>query len=96
MAQHHTISGLVGKLVTESEVNCNADKYYEMFKQHEDVPKAIPHIFTAVKVIEGHGSTSGCVKHGIIFMRVRTNLSMRKQHTMMKQGRSATVPLEET
>ncbi|XP_026438278.1 major latex protein 15-like [Papaver somniferum] len=63
MAQHHTISGLVGKLVTESEVNCNADKYYEMFKQHEDVPKAIPHIFSAVKVVDGHGTTSGCVKH---------------------------------
>ncbi|MCL7051939.1 hypothetical protein MKW94_029964 [Papaver nudicaule] len=61
-AHHHTISGLVGKLVTESEVNCNADKYYEMFKHHEEVPDAIPHIYTAVKVIEGHGITSGCVK----------------------------------
>ncbi|XP_026410154.1 major latex protein 15-like [Papaver somniferum] len=62
MAQHHTISGLVGKLVTESEVNCSADKYYGIFKQHVDIRKAIPHIFTAVKVTEGHGTTSACVK----------------------------------
>ncbi|KAI3968288.1 hypothetical protein MKW92_032347 [Papaver armeniacum] len=62
MAHHHTISGLVGKLIAESEVNCNADKYYEMFKEHEYIPTAIPHIYTGVKVIEGHGTTSGCVK----------------------------------
>ncbi|XP_026459454.1 major latex protein 146-like [Papaver somniferum] len=34
MAVHHTISGLRGKLVTELEVNCKADKYYEIFKHH--------------------------------------------------------------
>ncbi|KAI3978348.1 hypothetical protein MKX01_013146 [Papaver californicum] len=62
MAHHHTISGLVGKLVTELEVNCNADKYYKIFKHHEDVPNAIPHLYTSVKVVEGHGITSGCVK----------------------------------
>ncbi|MCL7036155.1 hypothetical protein MKW94_007013 [Papaver nudicaule] len=62
MAHHHTISGLVGKLVTESEVNCDADKYYKIFKHHEEVPDAIPHIYTGVKVVEGHGLTSGCVK----------------------------------
>ncbi|KAI3884121.1 hypothetical protein MKX03_021210 [Papaver bracteatum] len=59
---HHTISGLVGKLITESEVNCEAHKYYEIFKHHEDVPNAVPHQYTAVKVIEGHGITSGCIK----------------------------------
>ncbi|KAI3968289.1 hypothetical protein MKW92_032348 [Papaver armeniacum] len=61
MTQHHSISGLVGKLVVESEVNCSADKYYEMFKQHEGIPPAIPHIYTGVNVIEGHGTTSGCI-----------------------------------
>ncbi|KAI3842376.1 hypothetical protein MKX03_000998 [Papaver bracteatum] len=56
---HHTISGLVGKLITESEVNCEAHKYYEIFKHHEDVPNAVPHQYTVVKLIEGHGITSG-------------------------------------
>ncbi|MCL7025070.1 hypothetical protein MKW94_001175 [Papaver nudicaule] len=59
---HHTISGFVGKLVTESEVNCDADKYYNIWKHHEDVPNAVPHQYTGVKVVEGHGITSGCVK----------------------------------
>ncbi|KAI3897235.1 hypothetical protein MKX03_032426 [Papaver bracteatum] len=59
---HHTISGLAGKLVTELEVNCNADKYYEIWKHHEDIPNAMPHIYTGVKVVEGHGTTSGCIK----------------------------------
>ncbi|KAI3952947.1 hypothetical protein MKX01_028639 [Papaver californicum] len=58
---HHTISGLVGKLVTESEVNCNADEYYKIWKHHEEVPNVTEHI-SDVKVIEGHGTTSGCVK----------------------------------
>ncbi|XP_026439125.1 major latex protein 15-like [Papaver somniferum] len=62
MAHHHTISGLVGKLITESEVNCNADKYYKKFKDHEELPTAIPHICTSIKAVEGHGTTSGCVK----------------------------------
>ncbi|KAI3912689.1 hypothetical protein MKW98_005675 [Papaver atlanticum] len=78
MAQYHTISGLVGKLVTESEVNCNADKYYEMFKQHEDVPKAIPHIFSAVKVVDGHGTTSGCVKHWDYIQRTKIMIQRTK------------------
>ncbi|KAI3899994.1 hypothetical protein MKW98_000894 [Papaver atlanticum] len=62
MAHQHTISGLVGKLVTGSEVNCNADKYYKFFKHHEEVQKEVPHLYTSVKVIEGHGITSGCIK----------------------------------
>ncbi|XP_026438308.1 major latex protein 15-like [Papaver somniferum] len=61
MVQHHTISGLVGKLVIESEVNCNADRYYEIWKHHEDLPNATPQI-SGVKVFEGHGTTSGCIK----------------------------------
>ncbi|XP_026383002.1 major latex protein 15-like [Papaver somniferum] len=61
MTQHLSISGLVGKLVAESEVNCSADKYYEIFKQHEGIPIAIPHIYTGVNVIEGQGTTSGCI-----------------------------------
>ncbi|KAI3942328.1 hypothetical protein MKW92_041465 [Papaver armeniacum] len=62
MAQHHTVSGLVGKLVTELEVNCNADKYYEIFKNPEKIPTAVPHIYSSVKAIEGDGTTSGCIK----------------------------------
>ncbi|KAI3901117.1 hypothetical protein MKW92_042938 [Papaver armeniacum] len=62
MAHSHGVSGLVGKLITESEVNCNAYKYYKIFKHHEDVPKAVPHLYTSVNVLEGHGITSGCVK----------------------------------
>ncbi|KAI3973758.1 hypothetical protein MKX01_031178 [Papaver californicum] len=63
MAHHDdTISGLVGKLVTEMEVNYNADRYYQVFKHHEDVPKAIPHIYRSMRVLEGHGMTSGCIK----------------------------------
>ncbi|KAI3952493.1 hypothetical protein MKW92_009120 [Papaver armeniacum] len=62
MANDHTTSGLIGKLVTELEVNYNADKYYQIFKNHEEVPRAIPHIFRSMKVLEGHGKTSGCIK----------------------------------
>ncbi|KAI3840224.1 hypothetical protein MKX03_035113 [Papaver bracteatum] len=62
MAHHHTISGLVGKIVTELEVNCDPNKYYLIWKHHEEVPTAIPHIYTSVEVIEGHGTTSGCIK----------------------------------
>ncbi|KAI3897468.1 hypothetical protein MKX03_033219 [Papaver bracteatum] len=61
MVQHHTISGQAGKLVTGSEVNCNAVKYYEIWKHHEDVPNVTLHI-SGVKVIEGHGTTLGCIK----------------------------------
>ncbi|KAI3859043.1 hypothetical protein MKX03_008551, partial [Papaver bracteatum] len=59
---HHGISGLVGKLVTEIEVHCNADEYYKICKHHEDVPTAVPHLFTGVKVIKGDGICSGSVK----------------------------------
>ncbi|KAI3837795.1 hypothetical protein MKX03_017186 [Papaver bracteatum] len=65
MAHPHGISGLVGKLVTESEVNCSADKYYKIFKHHEDLSTAMPHIYTSVKAVEGHGTTSGCVKEWV-------------------------------
>ncbi|XP_026419864.1 major latex protein 15-like [Papaver somniferum] len=62
MAHHHTISGLIGKLITISEVNCEAHHYYEIWKHHEDMPNAVPHQYTGVKVVEGHGLTSGCIK----------------------------------
>ncbi|XP_026442853.1 major latex protein 22-like [Papaver somniferum] len=58
---HHGISGLVGKLVTEIEVHCDADEYYKIFK-HQDVPNAVPHLFTGWKVIKGDGICSGSVK----------------------------------
>ncbi|KAI3890623.1 hypothetical protein MKX03_002388 [Papaver bracteatum] len=62
MAHPGGTSGLVGKLFVESEVNCNADKYYQIFKHHVDLPGAVPHLYTSVKAVEGHGTTSGCVK----------------------------------
>ncbi|KAI3867299.1 hypothetical protein MKW98_001733 [Papaver atlanticum] len=58
----HGVSGLAGKLVVELEVDCDADKFYKIAKHHEDVPKAVPHLFTAVKVTEGDGLVSGCIK----------------------------------
>ncbi|XP_026445295.1 major latex protein 146-like [Papaver somniferum] len=62
MAHAHGISGLVGKLITESEVNCNADKFYQMFKHDENITNIIPHIYTSFKVVEGDGLISGCTK----------------------------------
>ncbi|RZC93129.1 hypothetical protein C5167_041914 [Papaver somniferum] len=59
---HHGVSGLVGKLVTELEVHCNADAYYKIFKHQEDVPKAMPHLYTGGKVISGDATRSGCIK----------------------------------
>ncbi|KAI3973754.1 hypothetical protein MKX01_031174 [Papaver californicum] len=62
MAHTHGGSCLVGKLTAESHVKCNADDFYRIFKQHVDVPKAIPHIYRYVKVLEGDGTTSNCIK----------------------------------
>ncbi|KAI3949994.1 hypothetical protein MKW92_017106 [Papaver armeniacum] len=59
---HHGISGLVGKLVTQVEVNSDADKYYKIWKHQEDVPKAIPHLYPGAKVIDGDATRSGCIK----------------------------------
>ncbi|XP_026428101.1 major latex protein 15-like [Papaver somniferum] len=59
---HHAVSGLVGKLMTEIEVHCGADKFYNIWKYHEEVPQAVPHLFTGVKVIQGDGLESGCIK----------------------------------
>ncbi|KAI3838722.1 hypothetical protein MKX03_035561, partial [Papaver bracteatum] len=58
----HGVSGLAGKLVVELEVDCDADKFYKIAKNHEDVPTVVPHLFTAVKVTEGDGLVSGCIK----------------------------------
>ncbi|KAI3955620.1 hypothetical protein MKX01_006932 [Papaver californicum] len=77
MAQHHTISGLVGKLVIESEVHCNADKYYKIWKHHEDVPNATPHIHD-VEVTEGHGTTSGCIKQWNYAVEGRNEFTVEK------------------
>ncbi|XP_026429383.1 major latex protein 146-like isoform X2 [Papaver somniferum] len=54
--------GIVGKLVIELEVSSPADKFYTIFKHQKDVPKAIPHLFTDGKVIEGDARRSGCIK----------------------------------
>ncbi|MCL7045056.1 hypothetical protein MKW94_025173, partial [Papaver nudicaule] len=59
---HHGVSGLVGKLVTELEISCDADKFYKIWKHHEEVPQAVSHLFTAVKVVQGDGLRSGCIK----------------------------------
>ncbi|MCL7035557.1 hypothetical protein MKW94_028348 [Papaver nudicaule] len=58
----HGVSGLVGKLVTELEINCDADSYYKIFKHAEDLPKAAPHLYAGVKVISGDVTRSGCIK----------------------------------
>ncbi|XP_026442856.1 major latex protein 15-like [Papaver somniferum] len=58
----HGISGLVGKLVTQLEVNCDADEFYKIWKHHEEVPKAVSHLLPAVKVVKGDGLVSGCIK----------------------------------
>ncbi|KAI3969130.1 hypothetical protein MKW92_024231 [Papaver armeniacum] len=59
---HHGVSGLVGKLVTQLEVNCDADIFYKIVKHHEEVPNVIPHFFTGVQVTKGDGLVSGCIK----------------------------------
>ncbi|KAI3859044.1 hypothetical protein MKX03_008552 [Papaver bracteatum] len=59
---HQGVSGLVGKLVIESDVNCDADKLYTIFKHQEDVPKALPHIYSSARVIDGCATRSGCIK----------------------------------
>nr|A0A2U9GHG9.1 RecName: Full=Thebaine synthase 1 [Papaver somniferum]AWQ63979.1 thebaine synthase 1 [Papaver somniferum] len=56
------VSGLVGKLSTELEVDCDAEKYYNMYKHGEDVQKAVPHLCVDVKVISGDPTRSGCIK----------------------------------
>ncbi|KAI3938681.1 hypothetical protein MKW92_018366 [Papaver armeniacum] len=56
---HHGVSGLVGKLVTEVELNCGADEYYKVYKHHQQVPnKAVSHLFTGVKALEGSDGLS--------------------------------------
>ncbi|KAI3867298.1 hypothetical protein MKW98_001732 [Papaver atlanticum] len=62
----HGVSGLAGKLITELEVSCDADKYYKIYKHAEDVQKAIPHLCIDVKVINGDATRSGCVKEWIL------------------------------
>ncbi|KAI3870863.1 hypothetical protein MKX03_006526 [Papaver bracteatum] len=59
---HHSVSGLVGKLIIELEVSCDADKYYKIYKHAEDAQKAVPHLCTGVKFIKGDASRSGCIK----------------------------------
>ncbi|KAI3833087.1 hypothetical protein MKX03_021365 [Papaver bracteatum] len=46
----------------ESELISNTDKFYKIFKHHEEVPEVIPHICTSVKPVEGDGLASGCIK----------------------------------
>ncbi|KAI3952501.1 hypothetical protein MKW92_009128 [Papaver armeniacum] len=89
MAHQRTISGLVGKLITESEVNCNADKYYQIFKHHEDLPSAIPHLYTSVKAIKGHGTTSGCVKEWSYIIEGKP-LTIREKTTYNDETRTIT------
>ncbi|KAI3855598.1 hypothetical protein MKW92_029367 [Papaver armeniacum] len=59
---NHGVSGLVVKLVTEMEVHCDTVEYYRIFKHYENVPKEVSHLITAVKVVQGDGLLSGCIK----------------------------------
>ncbi|KAI3873174.1 hypothetical protein MKX03_002420 [Papaver bracteatum] len=60
---HHGVSGLVGKLVTELEVNCDADIYYKTYKKHLEAPnKAVSNVYTGVKVVEGDELRPACLK----------------------------------
>ncbi|KAI3841408.1 hypothetical protein MKX03_000038 [Papaver bracteatum] len=59
---HHDTSSLVGRLVFELEVDCDADKYYKIYKHAEDVQTVAPHLYAGVKVIHGEASHSGCIK----------------------------------
>ncbi|KAI3963834.1 hypothetical protein MKW92_033872, partial [Papaver armeniacum] len=56
------LSGLIGKFIIQLEINSDAGKFYEIYKQCKDVPKAIPHLFTGVKVTKGDELVSGCIK----------------------------------
>ncbi|KAI3838720.1 hypothetical protein MKX03_035559 [Papaver bracteatum] len=47
------LSGLIGKFIIQLEINSDADKFYEIYKQSKDVPKA---------VTKGDGLVSGCTK----------------------------------
>ncbi|KAI3978352.1 hypothetical protein MKX01_013150 [Papaver californicum] len=110
MAHPHSISGIVGKLVTESEVNCNADKYYKttaiphlftsvkavncnadeyykMYKHHEDLSRAMPHIYNCVKTVEGHGTTSGCIKEWCFILEDKT-ISCKEKTTYNDETRT--------
>ncbi|MCL7043323.1 hypothetical protein MKW94_005537 [Papaver nudicaule] len=86
MAHPHGISGLAGKFVAESQVNCNADKFYEIFKYCKDVPRVIPHIYTYVKVVEGDGLISGCVKEWGYNLEGRT-LTVKETSTYTDEKR---------
>ncbi|KAI3955185.1 hypothetical protein MKW92_039581 [Papaver armeniacum] len=59
---HHGVSGLVGKLATQLEVNCDANEFYKIWKHCEDVPRVVSHLFPAVKVGKGDALVSGCIK----------------------------------
>ncbi|XP_026442827.1 major latex protein 15-like [Papaver somniferum] len=91
--------GIVGKLVIELEVSSPADKFYTIFKHQKDVPKAIPHLFTDGKVIEGDASRSGCIKEWnyvlVVHAEGKTISVTKKQHTTMKHRRCITVYSEE-
>ncbi|KAI3909039.1 hypothetical protein MKX01_025007 [Papaver californicum] len=49
--------------MTELELNCDADKYYKVYKNHQQVPnEAVSHLFTGVKALEGDGLRPVCRK----------------------------------
>ncbi|XP_026442854.1 major latex protein 15-like [Papaver somniferum] len=56
------LSGLIGKFIIQLEINSDADNFYEIYKHCKDVPKAVPHLFTGVKVTKGDELVSGCIK----------------------------------
>ncbi|KAI3839856.1 hypothetical protein MKW98_010161 [Papaver atlanticum] len=49
-------------MVTEVEIKTNADGLYKLYRHYQELPKVLPQIYNSVKVIEGDGAHSGCVK----------------------------------
>ncbi|KAK9115279.1 hypothetical protein Syun_022076 [Stephania yunnanensis] len=48
----------------ESEINCPADKMYDLFKNHlTQLPILFPEIFKSAEVLEGDGKSIGSVRH---------------------------------
>ncbi|XP_026428106.1 major latex protein 146-like [Papaver somniferum] len=69
---NHGVSGQVGKLITETKVSCDADKYYKIYKYAEDAQKAVPQHYASTKVIDGDANSSGCIKEWNIIHGYKT------------------------
>lgn len=67
---------MAGKLDVEVEVKTNADKFWESIRDSSTVfPKALPHQYKSIQVLEGDGKSVGSVRlihyaEGIILKKV--------------------------